>query len=243
MEIPQEIIIRFASFLSVDDVSKYQSSCKYLKKTINLNVLHRASPTKILDLAERGDVRSGDKVKYWTTLTPFLFPSLIHTVKLAFDYRDQGWGNRKGNIYITETSQNMNQEDDIGTIVAKSPTAEHIESRCVLKFKPKIGSNYNLYYRVGGGGGHELFVRNVKVESFVHCAAAPLANKLFITIPDMFFMDMIRSTLDTIADNGVSGQFQFNRLFSLFQSVGLDLNNQQHIEHIQFMLQEFESLE
>lgn len=238
MEIPQEINIRIASFLSVPDVIKYQNSCKYLKRTINLNILHKASPIEINDLHETGDYKTGHKIRPWTRITPLLFQSLTHTVKLTCVYKDQGWGNQKGNIYITEMQNSNDQE--IGKIIATSPTAEHQETRCRLLFEPKPGCTYGLCYKAGGGGGHELFVRNVKLESFVHCASIPLANKILPTMPDLFFMDMIRSTLDTVTENDDGGQC--GRLLSQFQSVGLDLRNEQYIEEVRLMLEEFRSM-
>jgi len=239
--IPQEINIRVASFLSVQDIMKYQSSCKYLKNDINLNILHKELP----NLSQSGSYDHGDEIIHWVTLTPFLFPNLIHTIHVTFDFRDQGWGNRKGVIYIMEEKYVGHGHNsgciDKGTIIAMSPTAEHHETKCSLSFKPKKGFIYNLCYKVGGGGGHELHVRNMKVESFVHCAAVPLVNKLYPNLPDKFVLDMMKHSFDAIEETKGSGKC--GGLISHFESVGLDLNNVQHIEHIKMMFRELESNE
>ena len=231
MNIPDEMNIKFSTFLSPLDVINYQSSCKHLKKIINLNLLHRASLTKVRNLHERGAYDSGDKVREWVELSPFLFLSYIHTVKLSFKYKDQGWGNRKGYVYIKEIGNNQD------TFIAKSPLAQHSETECELSFKPKKGLSYFLFYKVGGGGGHELFVNDIKLQSYVYCAAAPLVNKL-PKLFDNFFLDMIECNLEIIP--GLSDIGQHGRLISLFKSIGLDLNNKIHIEHIKIMLCELQ---
>ena len=235
MEIPPEINFEVASFLSTHDVIQFQNSCKYLKNSIHLNLLHNISLTKIQSLKTHGNYHDGDRIQYWTTLTPFRFSNLIRTVHVTFDYKDQAWGNRKGYVYITEKDlyqENNNQE--IGTIIATSPLAEHHITKCTLSFNPRNDKTYHLYCKVGGGGGHMLYVHNIEVKAFVYLSSAHLVNKLIPTLPDTFFLNMVKLVLDI----GTSETTQ--QLKPLFSSVGFDLNNPDHIRDIQVVFNELE---
>ena len=108
-----------------------------------------------------------DSRKRWVEIDPILFRSDVHSMIFSCEYKDQGWGNRKGKIYVTEKDDGFLANDvyDIGTVIAESPTAEHHTQSLVLKFIPKLGARYAICYKVGGGGGHELFITNAKVRS------------------------------------------------------------------------------
>jgi len=165
-QFPREIHIRFASFLSLVDTIKFQNSSRHIKTHIRLNRLQQELPGDIINgFQENGDIANGDNIYLRETFNPFL-ESLIHSVKLSFYYKDQGWGNRKGHVLVTE--KRNAEGEDIGRIVAKSPTAKHHGERCELVFKPKPGLSYGLCYQVGGGGCHQLFVIDITLESFVH---------------------------------------------------------------------------
>ena len=152
--------------MSLADAINFQNSSRHIKSNIRLHRLQQAIPGDIKGFQEKGDYVNGDKIYLKATFNPFLFESLVHSVKLSFLYKDQGWGYRKGSVLITE--KRNAEGEDIGRIVVRSPTAEHHEERCELVFKPKPGLSYGLCYQVGGGGGHQLFVRNITLESFVH---------------------------------------------------------------------------
>jgi hypothetical protein len=87
-----------------------------------------------------------------------------------------------------------------GRLVVTSPIVEHHEMQLSLSFQPRADEIYHLWYSVGGGGGHELFVENLVVYSLIHdnekksctdafqCASAaglldplPRTNNNFIT--------------------------------------------------------------
>jgi len=138
----------------------------------------------------------------------FYFYNLLHSVKLSFSFKDQGWGNRKGQIYVIEKQEdqeeevqqqltctqccfrraslavNDNDDDDIlGRIIQRSPIAEHHVTKCELLFRPEPGFSYGFCYKVGGGGGHSLTMTDIKLKSFVHSACIPLANMLMDKSP------------------------------------------------------------
>ena len=48
-------------------------------------------------------------------------------------------------------------------VVVHAPTdAPHSSSNLTLKFHPKAGAQYALWYRVGGGGGHSLTISDIR---------------------------------------------------------------------------------
>ena len=98
---------------------------------------------------------------------PLLLQEKIHSMRLNANWRDQGWGNRKGEVFITTTSITPFRQDDI---VVKSGIAEHRSRQLYLEFKPQPGKKYYLMYKVGGGGGHSLHVSDVNLTFMIHGA-------------------------------------------------------------------------
>lgn len=165
-QFPRDVSIRVASFLSLTDAMNFQNSTRRIRRAIRLNRLHEAvSGDTICEFNEDGDYHNGDNIHLKETFASFLSQGLIHSVKLSFRYKDQGWGNRKGRVHITERNAG---DENIGRIVKSSPIAKHHEEKCELVFRSKRGFSYGLCYQVGGGGGHKLFVRDIKLESYVH---------------------------------------------------------------------------
>jgi hypothetical protein len=285
-EFSKEIHIAIASFLGVDDVVNYQCN-KQLRRMINLHRLDRPSSIDVIDSESQYKQGVDDKIHLKQIIgLSFYFSNLIHSVKFSCYYKDQGWGNRKGNIFITEKpnqeqhkdekdqeqkrrccslrrvdddihdddEEGNNSDDDIGRIIAKSPLAEHHETKCELIFRPKPGFTYCLCYKVGGGGGHCINVRDIKLESFVHSACIPLANILMDTTTSqssLLYMKMLQYVLDTVVyfDNSETEQQQQQQQqqeirrpsLSFFRSVGLNLMDEHDIEAVRMLLAELES--
>jgi len=107
------------------------------------------------------------------------------SIKVNLDCVDQGWGNLKGAVDlklcrgpVDMTCVNVNEWNQQGSgkgshvvhrdIVAH---AEHVRKTVTLRldasspfvanFMP--GDYFELHYKVGGGGGHQLFVQNASL--------------------------------------------------------------------------------
>jgi hypothetical protein len=250
-EFSREIHIAIASFLGVNDVVNYQSCNKQLRRMINLHRLDRPSPIGIIDSKSQTYRGVDDRIHPKQIIgTSFYFSNLIHSVKFSCNFLDQGWGNRKGYIFISE-KPNQEQQQGIGRMIARSPLAEHHETKCELIFKPKPGFTYGLCYLIGGGGGHELIVRDIKLVSFVHSACIPLANILMDTTTSqssLFYRNMLQYVLDTVLylDNSETHWQQQQEILgrpslSCFQSVGLNLMDEHDIEAVRMLLAELGS--
>ena len=302
-EFSREIHIAIASFLGVTDVVNYQSCNKQLRRMIHLHRLNRPSPignSSIISSSQSQVYLGVDDTIHLEEIigSSFYFSNLIHSVKLSCLYRDQGWGNRKGQIYITEKpkqDQQQSEKDqeqqrkrrcfslrqvddddesddddddesdedddesdddtDIGRIIAESPIAEHHETKYESSFRPKPGFMYCLCYRIGGGGGHTLIVRDIKLESFVHSACIPLANTLMDAPPtspqSLFYRNMLQYVLDTVVyfeNSETHCQQQPQEILlgrrpslSFFQSVGLNLMDEHDVEAVRMLLAELNS--
>ena len=93
---------------------------------------------------------------------------------LTCDWKDQGWGNRKGKMFLV--AQDKPNGDNItpnhlasmpfmgGRIIWESPTkAEHRTTSLTVSFSPQPNEVYQLWHRIGGGGGHSIHIRNIKL--------------------------------------------------------------------------------
>lgn len=265
-QLPNEIHPQIVDYLDIVDALNYQNTCKHLKDTVHLDLLQHASPTldqKLQKFHAIGDYYTGDVIRRWIVIDSLLFPTQVHTVLFTCEYKDQGWGNRKGNVYITELPNDTDypvDEDDtfIGSnIVAQSDTAEHTISFLCLKFKPKPGVRYAICYKVGGGGGHELHIVDPMLKAFIYSDSVKFANILYDSCQNSFMIELIRSVLEeaveildennqtltmaaTTTMNMKGGAVWSKRFFSLFESIGLDLKNRQHLEDAIAVLQEYE---
>ena len=105
-------------------------------------------------------------------------PKMTHSVTLTCNWRDQGWGNRKSQLFVVGRNTSNDALPirphsewtiDNGHVLYSSPIAEHHAQTLALKFWPRDDCNvYHLWFKVGGGGGHELFVNDVKVHCVVY---------------------------------------------------------------------------
>jgi hypothetical protein len=247
--IPADICRQIADFLEVFDAVSFKITCNAMKDAISLGILHDSFPA-LQDLRAHGDVRSGDTILTWVEIAPILFLPLAHTVIFKCTYVDQGWGNRKGKIYISETESNSGSEflnDNSRTIglkiIATSPTADHEEKTLILKFKPKAGARYAICYKAGGGGGQQLFIKNPKIQSIIYCPCIELANAMIPirgTNASSFVSGILRTVLwETIETKEGNHDTERHRNYlEQFKAVGVDLTNELHVESASFIFQE-----
>jgi hypothetical protein len=73
-------------------------------------------------------------------------------------WKDQGWGNAKGRLYVIGSTSDRHR------IAAASLLAGHIETSLRLQFIPQDGEEYSLWYKAGSGGGHSLEVSRARLE-------------------------------------------------------------------------------
>jgi len=95
-------------------------------------------------------VRS-DAPQLWRSI-----PGAFSTGTLVGQWKDQGWGNRKGHIYARKDGGNW--------VRLTSTAAPHAFQQFSIRLPTSVlgGSKIDLAYSVGGGGGHRLYIRSAK---------------------------------------------------------------------------------
>lgn len=165
LSIGPDIKKRITDYLGPEDAISFSRTCKIVHDDLDLKILTDVySYSKHLDAVEQNfrplDYHEGDKERIWFRFFPIVLKNPIHTIKFTCYAKDQGWGNRKGRIYVR---QDKNENNYQGDIVAESPLLDHEEMYVSLQFRPEYEKKYTLCYVIGGGGGHELYVKYPKV--------------------------------------------------------------------------------
>jgi hypothetical protein len=165
---PGDVMQRIASFLPPRDALNLSYSCKGLHTCLSLSKLPPRIIFKKMQLS--GHVIHGDTC-YEAGMIPILHPR-PHTVRIACRWRDQGFGNRKGECWIvgrrSSHARDVEELFDGGRIVYESPSAPHNESLLSVEFCPLEEEIYHIWYKVGSGGGHTLLLRKCIIEELVY---------------------------------------------------------------------------
>ena len=97
---------------------------------------------------------------------------LSHVIKqqniecvLICNWRDQGWGNQKGTLYVRERGGIGSINLELATWERLVSPAPHARQQLRVQIPPKFvkTEGFELGYSVGGGGGHELYVGSARV--------------------------------------------------------------------------------
>jgi hypothetical protein len=141
-----------------------------------------ASQHRLQELRIVGDERLGDRPQPLCRLRPIFSSSgsRVHSCQLHFTWSDQGWGNRKGMVYVVaRLPQKQNDadatddQDDLygGKIIAQSSeSAPHEVKSSFLSFHTWPCSEsveYYMFVSAGGGGGHVLQFREISLRTVV----------------------------------------------------------------------------
>lgn len=241
-----------SKLLNGRDACRFQSSCKAVHDSLDLAAVNKNA--LLNPLKERYAWRDCDNdLHLWTTLD-FRFPHKIHSVSFTCRYKDQGWGNRKSSISIAEIDEGNKQ---IQKVLCSSPTAEHHSMDLTLEFHHDPQKRYALFYKVGGGGGHELFAENPSIQTLIHGSVDAKLSNADLPFQNDFVRSMILTVVRMMSENDVamrSGnddgnvrvrddviQQHFSTFATLFrESLGLDLSNLDQVEQISAFLHNYE---
>ena len=160
--LPELAVERICEFLNVNDLGRFAQTCRRL---------HAIVP-KLKDLVIKGDdfsINQGRRdghycPKIWFDGPPL--PGPVRLMKVSMKWKDQGWGNRKGQVWM----QLMRGDDKVAekkNIFEIAPhewaeEAAKVEDHDLLKLSKK-GDFYRFMRNTGGGGGHSLKVKNFTV--------------------------------------------------------------------------------
>jgi len=180
-----EILKSISMFLDSRDAFNFQTSSKGLHQSIGLAAINH----KLKKNRESWNVNDYS-VRMWRKIDLIILPSghsilhRMHSIHFSCQMKDQGWGNRKGYLFIaevddTEWQSYSEKEKHIQShsesakkirekIIFRSPISKHNSTKLQFEFKPLPGKVYTIWYCVGGGGGHALHVKDVKIRSLVY---------------------------------------------------------------------------
>lgn len=234
---PPEILKEISKFLNMRDVLNLQSSSKSMKESINLEVNNNAMP----GLPTTGRWYGEDNETHlWLRIDP-IFIEKVHSIQITCKFKDQGWGNRKSYLYIAELNEARgDNEKSMGRIICSSHLAEHHDTDLRFEYCPEPGKIYSIWHRVGGGGGHQLHVRNLKIKSLLNDPICAKLMKSNLCMKDKFFRMMFMAVVQTMSQS--SDDDESNAHFSsLFESIGLTLNGDMcQIESMKQFIEEWD---
>ena len=181
-ELPDLVLLIIVDFLSPEDTARLGMTCRRLYELL----------PEFLVLRGEGFTCPGSGTGWGDIETYFEGPVLRSAVrKLSVSvkgWKDQGWGNRKGELFVQlmRRSQEENaageggskaasvKRREEGVMVAERRNifglAEHAETSASVSVprdeevvsRARPGDWYRFMRRVGGGGGHRLTVRGFR---------------------------------------------------------------------------------
>jgi hypothetical protein len=113
-----------------------------------------------------------------------------HSVQLQFRWQDQGWGNRKGRLYIVQNDPNSPPNPNArfagGKLICETEEdAPHEPGQGSLLWHLSDHDQYSIWYKVGGGGGHALRVTNFSLTKYIFDDAYSTYSKTYRRLHDV----------------------------------------------------------
>jgi hypothetical protein len=168
--LPSDLKKDVASFLRTKDVHFLNQTSRAVHADLCLSTL--APAFQLYSSSHwNGDSLTGDHPLCGRKI-PIFFGSSIHSIILTCRWRDQGWGNRKGQLFVLGFPDSENRDPDNlsfsdGRLAYRSQIAPHAEERLKFSFKRRRNEIYYIWFKAGGGGGHELQIADLIVHTAV----------------------------------------------------------------------------
>ena len=165
--LPEVVLGRIADFLAPEEVVQLARTCKRLYSILPRFVVMCGNNFYI-----KGPPVSNRAPERIIDGPPL--PAPVKKLSLYVEWRDQGWGNRKGRLAVAlvrgQSEEVVALKGTGGLGVAPhrlgKATAEVNEDKVVTQARP--GNFYRFFGNAGGGGGHELVVKNFKAIARLH---------------------------------------------------------------------------
>ena len=158
---PPLVLLRIADFLSPEDTTRLACTCTRLYSLL----------PKYLVMSGEAFIIYGPSGGHWAPEEYFKGPALSRRVgkftAQVTSWKDQGWGNRKGELFVKlmRKKKVLAEKRELFGIAEHHGTDADVE---VGKEDPvvalaKLGDHYLFMRNAGGGGGHELVVKGFRV--------------------------------------------------------------------------------
>ena len=133
------------------------------------------APAPAAVIKQSKDFSFGRKSIYRSTETKYKLGEFTvnfkpKTAKITTSWTDQGWGYKKGRMYMTRVDPTTGKEvdwKDVFGVCQRNPQTQTAYVKDTDKIfanaKEGVPTKYRLYGKSSGGGGHRLYVRWIKV--------------------------------------------------------------------------------
>jgi hypothetical protein len=206
MILPSDLKKDVASFLRTKDVHSLNQTSRAVHADLCLSTL---APAFQLYSSEswRGASLTGDHPLCGRKI-PIFFGSSIHSITLTCRWNDQGWGNRKGQLFVLGFPDNENRDPDNlsfsdGRLAYQSESAPHAEEHLKFSFERRRNEIYYIWFKAGGGGGHELQIANLIVHTAVFDDRDRTLAKTFQALSNMGIVSLFPLQPQTPGFNGL----------------------------------------
>jgi hypothetical protein len=156
---------------------------------------------------------------------------------LTCHWNDQGSGNQKGVLFVVAVPVDVDLNTDTlssienGQIVYESPVAPHEKAPLRISFNYSPSKSYFLWYRVGGGGGHQLLIENLTVHTVIFDHADKLLLRNYdalksqngVQIKAVFYLNLLHATVQSILVELENGKDADSHLVTMFESSGIQV--------------------
>eukprot|EP00928_Gymnodinium_smaydae_P097807 TRINITY_DN8946_c0_g1_i1.p1 TRINITY_DN8946_c0_g1~~TRINITY_DN8946_c0_g1_i1.p1 ORF type:complete len:601 (+),score=96.21 TRINITY_DN8946_c0_g1_i1:43-1845(+) len=140
----------------------------------------------IWNLPDISDCRSTSQ---WTETSYMSVDNPLNSIKVSFTWKDQGWGNQKGaldiRLYRGSTKIADQRINDSAAPHSWDKVTKKLSKDMPVVSKARAGDNLRMRYLVGGGGGHELHVKQLRIYLYYETSSsdeAELEDKLRKTV-------------------------------------------------------------
>jgi hypothetical protein len=167
--LPKDLKAKVAGFLSTRGALRLSQTCQSMNTELSFSTLPFRLPSSNSD----GHNTTGDTPRQGPQLPVFFSGGHTHSITFQCEWQDQGWGNKKAQLYIVGHTPNVfdrGHEFGGGRVIQISSIAEHYSTCLQLSFHPRgrDEEEYHLWFKVGGGGGHRLHVRTVILRAVIY---------------------------------------------------------------------------
>ena len=159
---PKELLYHLISYLNTKDAASLAQTCHYLRAH-----LPRFHVMRGQDFVCLGPDDGNTAPEHYFDGKPL--ESTVRRLSISMEWEDQGFGNRKGRLYIKLMRPRSGSHN--AAVMAEKhdlfDRAEHstVKVNCIMTDDPVLtlaqpGDFYRFMRDAGGGGGHKLSVRS-----------------------------------------------------------------------------------
>lgn len=161
---PDLVLMRVADFLCPEDTVRLAKTCRRFYSILPSFLVMKGEDFHVLGPGRNAPSRPPELY--------FDGPPLTSTVKrlnMSLVWKDQGWGNLKGEMYVTLMRPSEKETEEVAVKRRVFGIAKHSEeaAKSEITAEPILtlaqsGDFYRFMRIVGGGGGHSLTVKKFK---------------------------------------------------------------------------------